>query len=488
MVGIRKLNTKIKHNMLSAVFAIAFIATVFLVNVIVGIISECFNTTGDLTGEGLYTLDEKTEDYLTNSLKSDVEITVLSTRKEYEEKDQSYKQVSEILDKMEKMSPHITTNFLDINQNPNYTSKFKGETLSADSIVIESEKTGRHKILTPYDYFNFNQEYMQYYNVGVVESSNIEQAAVSGIMYVSDEKLVKAAFTEGCGESGGDALKNLLSNNGYEVSTVDLTTADSIDADIVVIYAPTIDLDPKQLAKLDAFLENNGSYGKNVFYFASTAQPKTPNIDSFLSDWGLEVGYSVIGQTDDNYLMSSETLYAHLQEVCSDTDYTESSGVSTLRALGADLRPVFETGRGSADTTPLMKTYDNAFLFPLDLDDNEKFDYDSAERGIFNDVVIAERSNNDGVFSRVTAVGSDQLSGAILMSYTNAVNSYFFAELFAGVSGKEQSIVINAKQFSNVTFEMNASTAKALTVALCVVIPVCVIVLGIVIWVRRRHK
>lgn len=474
--------------MLSTVMTAAFIAAVVLLNVIVGIISERVNTTGDLTGEGIYTLDEKTIDYLNNSLKSDVEITVLSAKKEYEEKDQSYKQVSEVLGKMEKTSPHVELKYLDINQNPNFTSKFKGETLSADSIIIESEETGRHKILTPYDYFSFNQEYMQYYNVGVVESSRIEQAAVSGMMYVSDERLVTVAFTEGCGESGGDALKSLLSDNGYEVAAVDLTTADSIDADIAVIYAPTVDLDPKQLAKLDTFLENGGDYGKSVFYFASTAQPKTPNIDSFLSDWGLEVGYSVIGQTDDKYLMSSETLYAHLQEVCKDTAYTKVSGGLSLRALGADLRPVFETGRGSADTTPLMKTYDNAFLFPLDLGDNEEFDYDTAESGVFSDVVIAERSNSGGEVSRVAAVGSDQLSGAILMSYTNAVNADFFAELFASASGREHSVVINAKQFANVTFEMNAGTAKALTVVLCVVIPVCVIVFGIVIWARRRNR
>lgn len=483
----RKLGVKFKHGTLSVVISAAFIAAVVLVNVIIGIISERVNTSADLTGAGIYTLDEKTEDYLQNTLNSDVEITVLSTEKDFEEKSQSYKQAAEILNNMEKASDHISLRFLDMNQNPNYTSKFKGETLSSDYIVIESEKTGRHKILSPYDYFNYNQDYLQYYNVGVIESSNIEQAAVSGMMYVSDERLVKVAFTEGFGESDSSALRELLSKNGFEVSKLDLTSTDTIDADIVVIYAPVIDIDNKQLAKLDTFLDNDGKYGKSVFYFASTGQQQTPNIESFLNDWGLSIGYSVIGQTDDSYLMSTETLYAHLQELC-ETEYTETVYNSNLITLGADLRPVNIIGRGNADAVVLMKTYDKAFLFPLDLNDNEQFDFDNAESGVFNDVVIAQRMNNDGECARVAAIGSDQLSGAILMSYSNASNANFFVEMFSSVSGKEQNIIISAKQFSNVTFEMNAQTAKVLIVVLCAAIPVCVIVLGIVIWARRRHR
>ena len=54
--------------------------------------------------------------------------------------------------------------------------------------------------------------------------------------------------------------------------------------------------------------------------------------------------------------------------------------------------------------------------------------------------------------------------------------------------GKDDGITIKSKTFSNVTFEMNAATANVLAVVLCIVIPVLVIVLGIVIWVRRRHR
>ena len=242
-----------------------------------------------------------------------------------------------------------------------------------------------------------------------------------------------------------------------------------------------------QIAKLDKYLDNGGAFGKNVFYFASITQPETPNIEEFLNDCGVSVGYAEIGQTDTNYLISSMTLFAHLQQIL-DTDYTQDVKDSKLFALGADLRPVYVLDRSSSEREVLMTTYDNAFLYPLGGSEDEEFSIESAESGTYNDVVMASRVHTDGTKSRLCVTGSDQISGSIFMSYSNANNPEFFLNIFNNISGKDDGITIKAKTFSNVTFEMNAQTANVLAVMLCIVIPVLVIVLGIVIWVRRRHR
>lgn len=482
----RKFNARsFKHGSMSVVLTIVFIAAVVVVNIIVGLISERFNTTADLTNTGLYTLDETTENYLANNLDTDITLTVLRTEKEFEEQSSPYKQVNEILKKMEMTGGHVKVNYLDLDRNPNYTSQFKGETLDANYIVVECEKTGRHKILSPYEYFSFSQSYLQY----IVEGSNIEQEAVSAMLAVANEDVVRVAFTEGYGESDSTALRELLSKNGYETETLNLTITDTIDPDIdfVVMYAPSIDPDASQLAKLDKYLDNGGAYGKNVFYFASTTQPETPNIESLLNDWGISVGYYRIGQSDANYLISGVTLFAHLQQIA-DTDYTRDLLDSSLYTLGADLRPVYVLDRSSNDREVLMTTYDNAFLYPLGEGIDSEFNIETAESGMFNDVVISSRVRTDGSLSRLCVTGSVQLSGSSFFSYNNANNPEFFLGVFNTISGKEDGITIKAKTFSNVTFEMNAATANVLMIVLCVVIPVLVIVLGIVIWVRRRHR
>lgn len=491
----KKFNVRsFKHGTLSAVLTVVFIAAVVLVNVIVALISERFDTTADLTDTGIYSLSESTEKYVTEQLAGDVTVTVLKPEKEFEEKGTDYKQINEILKKMSMASSHITLNYLDLDQNPNYTSKFTGEKLDEDYIVVESEATGRHRIISPYDYFSFNEQYLQYYNYYVVEGSNIEQEAVAAMMYVSNDDLIRVAFTEGYGEEDSSALRELLTKNGYSVETVNLVNVSEIDPDIdiVVMYAPSMDVDNENITKLDRFLDNNAAFGKNLMYFASAQQPQTPNIESFLAEWGLSVGYSVVGQSDENYLISNYTAYAHLQQIC-DTEYAGTAYGSSLYTFGADIRPVIQIwdggSRGGVETQVLMQTYDKAFLYPLDLGEDEKFEYDEAESGIFNDAVVAYKIHSDTqAMSRLAVFGSTQLSNSTFMSLSNANNQDFFINMFNYITGKEDSITIKTKAFTNVTFDMNAQTANVLAVVLCIVIPVVVIVLGIVIWVRRRHR
>ena len=478
---------RIKRGVLSAAFTVTVVAAIVVLNVIVGIISDRVNTKADLTTAGIYSLDEQTEEYL-NTLDSDVKLTVLKSEKAFEAQDSSYKQVNEILKRMEAKSEHIALEYLDINQNPNYTAKFKGETLAENYIVAECEKTGRHKVISPYEYFSFDQNYLQY-GMYIVESSNIEQEAVSAMMYVSSERLVRVAFTEGCGEADSSALRELLSRNGYEVETLQLATTPEIDAgiDFVVINAPALDIDREQLAKLDRFLDNGGEYGKTVMYFASTVQPKTPNIDEFLSDWGLAVGFEVIGQSDESRLTSADTLYAHLQQIC-DTEYTKTVYGSGLYTFGIHLRPVYASENSTADRVALMKTFDRAFLFPLDKELAEGFDVDKAERGEFNDAVVSSRTNTSGAKSRVCAIGSEMLASNAYMSYSNSDNAEFFTGIWDSISGRDRGVTIKAKSLVPAVFEMNVRTANTLAVILCIAVPVLIITLGIVIWARRRHR
>ncbi|MBP1562808.1 MAG: GldG family protein [Oscillospiraceae bacterium] len=481
---------KIKeHRVLSAVFTAAVLAGIILLNVVVGMVSERFGAEADLTATGLYTLDEKTEDYLENTLACDISIKVLSTEQAFSEQGTYFKQVREILQKMEKKSAHVSLDFVDLTKNPTFASKYTGVTLSANNIIVENAQNGRYKVLTQSDYFGLDNEMAAYYYYyyGYIMGSSIEQAALSAMLYVSNDNPVKVAFLEGFNESDSSTLKSFLSKNGYEVEAVNLAKTLEIDEsfDFAVVYAPLTDYDESSLKKLDKFLDNGGKYGKNVYYFASTSQPKTPNIDAFLSDWGIEVGFSVIGQSNADYriiINGQQTAYAHLQEAVESSYTGEYDGYM----MGADLRPVYALERSQNTLEVLLKTYSNAFLFPLDAD--KDFDFSTAETGVFNDVIMSSKTTSDGTASRVCAIGSDQLSGSYFFAYGNAVNSDFFLDLFDSVSGKEKGITISPKAVSDIRFEMTASTANVLVIILCAVIPTAVIVLGIVIWVRRRHR
>ena len=121
----RKFNARsFKHGSISIVLTVVFIAAVVVVNIIVGLISERFDTTADLTNSGLYTLDETTENYLANTLNTDITLTVLRTEKDFEEQSAAYKQINELLKKMEMTGGHIKVNYRELDQNTNYKAQF----------------------------------------------------------------------------------------------------------------------------------------------------------------------------------------------------------------------------------------------------------------------------------------------------------------------------------------------------------------------------
>ncbi len=493
-----------KRGTLSVVLTIVFIGVLVLVNVIIGMLSERFDTSADLSASGMYTIDEKTENFV-KELDHDVTITVLNSESNFEAMGSVFKQVNEMLKKMELATEHITLNYLILDQNPDFSSRFTGETLEANYVVIECPEMGRHRIISADEYITVDQEayqeayYAAYYSGVSFDPydfyySNIEQEAISAMMYVANDELVRVAFTEGNGELDSSALSELLKKNGYDIETVNLMQVEKIDPEIdfVVMFAPTMDVDNDNLKKLDIFLDNGGQFGKSVIYFASTKQPETPHIDAFLSDWGMSVERSAVVQSDTNYVFDYyySMGLSHFQNIL-DTKYAGTVYGNGLYTYGTNIRPVvqlWENGtKGNVEQEIIMQSYDNAFLLPMNADEN--FTLDEAEKGAFNDAIVAYRVHSTSQqVSRLAVFGSDTFASTAYFSYANANNGTFFVNMFNNICGREEGITITPKSFAVSGFDMNASTANVLAVVLCIIIPVIVIILGIVIWVRRRHR
>lgn len=510
-----------KHGTMSVVFTVLFIAAVVVLNVIVGIISERFDTSADLTGSGIYTLDEKTADYL-KSQSNEVTVSVMNSETEFESGGTHYKSVNELLKKMSMQSDSFTLQYLRIDQNPDFTAKFKGENLYENYIVVQSEQTGRHRILTPADYFSaqsfrdnlsqygypeayIDQYVLQYINSvyasQIIEGSNVEQAVISAMLYVTNTDPVRVAFTTGFGEGDNSTLSSLLSKNGFDVETINLQSVDKIDSDIdyVVMFAPTMDYDNDSLTRLAEFLDNEGAFGKNLLYFASSNQPyygekdsnSLKNLAAFLAEWGISVGDSIVMQTNPDYTYGNMP-FALIQEV-QNTVYAGNAYNSSLFSYDGYLRPIkslWEGGsKGSVEQQILIKTHDGAYLRPMSQFASSDFDISSAESGAFTSALCAFKTHSlTQEITRVVAFGSDMFASSTFMGFQNSSNQDFMLNMMNYISGKTEGVTITTKSFTNVGFEVNQANSNVLAVILCIVIPVAVIVLGIVIWLRRRHR
>ena len=387
--------------------------------------------------------------------------------------------------------------------------------------MVEAEETGRHRIITPGSYFTCNalrNQFSQYgypeayidqyveqyvnssYASQVIDGSNVEQAAISAMLYVTNTDPVRVAFTEGFGESDSSNLSNLLSKNGYDVETINLQSVAEIDSgiDYIVMFAPSMDYDNENLDKLAKFLDNDGAFGKNLVYFSNgqayynkTSEDSAAlvNLSAFLAEWGIQIGDSYIMQTNPEYTYGNMAI-AQVLDI-QDTDYAGDVYGNSLFTYDGYVRPVIriwgeDKSKSGIEQKVLIKTYDGAYLRPMSTLSDSEFDISSAESGVFNDAVCAYKIHSTSQeVSRVVAFGSELFPD---VSYSNSNNQDFLVNMFNYISGKTEGVTITSKAFSMVGFDMNQGSANVLAVILCVVVPVVVIVLGIVIWVRRRHR
>lgn len=320
------------------------------------------------------------------------------------------------------------------------------------------------------------------------------------MLYVTNTDPVRVAFTEGFGEGDAGTLSSLLSKNGYDVETINLQSVSEIDSDIdyIVMYAPTMDYDNDNLDKLAKFLDNDGAFGKNLVFFSSsqvyytkTDEDSTAlvNLSAFLAEWGIQIGDSIIMQTNSNYTYGNMP-FAHVLDI-QDTDFAGNVYGNSLFTYDAYVRPVIQIwgedkSKSSIEQKVLIKTYDGAYLQPLSELSNSSFDVNSAESGVFNDAICAYKIHSTSQeVSRVVAFGSEMFP---TVSYSNSNNQNFLVNTFNYISGKTDGVTITSKTFETVGFDMNQGSANVLAIILCIVIPILVIVLGIVIWVRRRHR
>lgn len=501
---------KFKHGSLSVVFTVIFVAANVLVNIILNLVLDRFDVEVDLTDSGLYTMGEEIENYIKSS-DGNVTFYFTSDEETLESAGSVYKQTVELVKKATALNSGYKMKFVDLLQDPTFATAYEGVTQGG--LIVESKETGRYKFYNiGNDFLRYTMsdgktysyseaEMMSYYGYTPTDETSIaEQEILSGIMSVTMVNPVKIAVSAGFGEAENAGLVSLLEKNAYVVETLDVDMAESIPAeyDILIVNAPSMDYSNEAIDKIDSWLSNGGMYGKNLFYFASVETPvDTPNLDSFLAEWGLKVDMGFVCQMDANYAYSVQgyaiPLYQRA-EIVEDTDFYPAMQLDPAASFRANgVRPVtklWEEESNFVNTTILQSCGEESVIMPFDA--AEDWTPEKAEqKGQFSFMVEASKVRYEGVeptYSRVIATGSELLFTDYFLSATNYNNADVILAVFNTISGNAgQSVTITPKTFTPNTYEIEAAQQTGIGVTFAVIIPVVIIVAGIVVWVRRRR-
>lgn len=491
---------RLKYGSLATVITVGFLVALVLVNVIVSLLLERFPLDIDLTQDQRFNLTEDSVNYI-KDLDRDVHITVLAAESRFSaagsqgnEIGDLYKQAYEVLQNYERHSGgHIQVEFVDPVTNPTVTQAYPNETFTAGDMIVESDL--RMKKVALNSLFSYSQSQ---YDGSVTYRSEAEQNLTSAIMYVTDEDPITVTVLTGFDTPDISAYTDLLAANNYEVTELDLLTGE-IDSNsaFLVLPQPSGDLTAEQVKKLEAYLDNNGQFGKGLVFIASQTSTVGPVLKTFLAEWGVAIGDGFLYETSDGNFLQDP--FHMLNRIVDETTSEAMGNAAAAPLLAPYARPVELTFKlsasgdgtyasGNRTARIITETSDTAVMIPADY--GEDFDPYAQPQQSYPTIVLTSRMKYEGMTpmtSYVLTISSPELLSSTYMTYQMFSNSSLMAALDEQLAARKAQVTILPLNISVDSIAITDAQVKTYLVVLVILIPLATLAAGVIIWLRRRH-
>ena len=486
---------KLKIGSAARLITILVVAAIVLVNVALSYVFSIYPVKLDMTTGDLYSISEESLEYI-RGVDSEIKFILLSDREEFTSSGRYYKQVVETMETFAGENENITTEYVNLVTTPSFAANYPNDELEAGMIIVESGLTHRHIVLEAGDYFNrtLNQETYTY----TITTSKAEAALVSAIINTTADDVKTFGVLSGHGEDRASGLTDLLYKNGYAFEENVTLYSGKIEGeyDGLIIAAPSRDYTVEELDIIEKYLENNGEYNKNLFYFASHEQTRLPNLEAFLEEWGFSFYEGTVYETDPDKQLS---IYPYISKVSyadiSFTDGLEDSSVVLTAPYSKPCVRAYETS-GARETVNYTGFTSTAVVIPNDVNPSN-WDSSSAEvKGPFSSAAVSKLLDytytDEGQIltttSNVYVFSSTYFYDESIIESPVYANGQYILNLFNDRFNKETEISVIPKYVAALTMNMSQGTALVIGIIFAVVLPLALAVVGVVVWLRRRHS
>ena len=478
---------KAKRGSVAVLLTVLFIAAVVILNIVVNILTEKFPALSvDMTKGDVFELQEDSIEYVKN-LDKNVTITVLMSENDFESSGDYYVQANQLLSGLENYSSKITVKYVDLSSNPTFITPYSNIDWTSNHLILV-ESGDDYRALDASDLFDYNQEYLYYYGSYVIEGQHVEQAVITAILNTTTEEKVTVTVLSGQGEEDSSPFVTLLENNAFEVEEVSLLTgAISDESQFLIIFDPAEDIDDDAFTTISDWLYNNGSYGHTLVYLPTDQADisKFKNLNALLEEWGVAVDYGYIFETNPSYMTNSGDPYLiSIFDYASD-DYTDGLKNTSIPVVLFYTMPVEILDDTMAE--PLLVSSEDAVFLPKDA--GEDWDYQEQEKGVMNGAVIATQGNDDAS-SHVLVIGSYDAWSNSALNASAFNNGSYFVNLFNKIAARDEiGITIEGKSLESTELGVTSTaTLNILSVIIRFIIPAAVLIVGLIVWIKRRNK
>lgn len=501
-VHLIRTSSRFRHGTMATVMTVVFFVFTVLVNVVALKMSDKYSFMNiDMTDDGRYTLTDTTIEIL-DSVDEVVEIDILATEAQCTTVsalvEDTYGQIPiahEIIKRYVQQNENISINYVDLSKTPAYIQQFPeySDVLDYYSIVIKSAK--RTRVTSFFEMLpSLSSSYTTYDSTtqsDAVAQSYTETYMTSLIKTVTMDKTPVVAFVSGLNVDGNSSdLISVLQLNGYDIEAVDIRKDDIPEnADVVMLAAPTTDLNQAQVQKLDDYL-NGKSGSKTLLVFTSSIMPNLPNLNSLLSEYGISITQDIVYEGDSSSTISTQMSAFNAQMIS--TDYTSDlidrlnyPAVSNAVALNL----LYEQ-KGNTEVSAVLTSSSEGYL----CNSSKEFDkskYTEADKDTRTLMAYSTtyRDTLDGDELRTDViVAPDSLYASEFLGSDVYGNLSLMLNVFNQRGGIDTgNIDIEAKSLYAVDFSVDTQTLTILSAVFGYVIPLVVLFGGLVMYFRRKR-
>ena len=467
-------NPKIKYGGYATIFTFAVIAGILVLNLLVGQLGWQI----DMTDRGVYTLSQQTRDII-SELDQDVTIYVLARRNEEDPR------IMEALNRYAQASNRIRLETVDAEQNPAFVARFdpEGEGLRNGSVIVASGEA--HRAIQGVDLFSVDRRNPQ---APRILGLNVENRITNALLFVAAGRtpVIYQMTGQGQIDLGQQGMQRRLGeqfrNANFELRTINLAQAPQVpdDAAIVALVRPRTDISQGEAEKLSAYLNDGGK----LFAAMELAAGELPNLAGVLEQFGIGIPAAVLVDPDRNFNNGQPLeLWPQLAETSITTPLLEAN----YRVFTPLARPVIalDTKPRSVTIDPLLLTSQESFFrtnleipSPTMTPEDIPGPHPVAIRAIEREFTTGEEITRIIVAGDVDFISLvDQING----------NLDFLMNSFAWLEEQEQTLSIRPR--TTLQFPMQTTGMQKLIFGglFVVVIPLVILIVGLVTWLRRRH-
>ena len=459
---------KIRRGVFNSSFVVIGLAIVVAVNVFANELPEKAKSV-DLTSQNLYTLTDDSVN-LVKDLKQDVTLYVLSSEKSADDT------VARTLSNYEDASSHIKVEYIDPAVSPNFYASYTDTAPSDGSIIVVSGNTS--KVVSSSDLYQYDIDYSTYTHTKSAYDG--EGQLTSAISYVTSEDLPKVYTITGHGETAlDDTFKSALEKMNISVEDLTLLQEEAIpeDAAAVIINGPASDFSADDATKISTYLAGGG---KLIVTTAYNKTEDTPNFDGILSAYDIQVTNGLVMDSDSSHYYQYP--FYLLPDVASATQTSKVSNYVFMPYAQALTNAGVHTD--TITWTDLLTTSDNAYV-KTDISNITTFEKESGDQS--GKFTLAANVTDSESGADITVVASVLAFSNDADSIVSGQNLALFKGIASTFASSDSAVSIDAKPYTYTTLSVNQSVAIMSETLLVMVLPVALIVIGIVIWYRRRR-